>query len=435
MAASVPPVIQTPRAADHTTLAFPRSDLERYGAAWWSYLVPASGHPLLGRFASRIWASAGVHEGLLEHQLTIGIGILALGLIAGSHGVTRSRQSQALAWMPALGMIALAALTCALPPAAGDGVFSWSRPSELLHEWLPMFRSYARFGVMVQLMAVLMAGIGVDILRRHGSWPVRITLATLLALVAAEYAVQPSTLWRDVLPTPAHRWVVQQPGGVRALDCTEADPESLSVPWLSGGRISLLGGRLDDCREPNLPDKLAATGVTYMIARHGTTEAQWMSRLGGSGELRRQKSFRLADLFAVTASPPDIYTAAMFEFFPREDNGWTTWRWMGTRGEWIVTNRTGEPMPATLDVELWSFHLPRHLEMRLDGIAVQTLNVDPLARRYQVGGLMLTPGEHQLRFHPIEPPAVANRVLINGDARPLSIAVGTWTWRPEGGGR
>jgi hypothetical protein len=32
-----------------------------------------------------------------------------------------------------------------------------------------MFRAYARFGVVVQLMAALLAGVGVDRLRRAGT--------------------------------------------------------------------------------------------------------------------------------------------------------------------------------------------------------------------------------------------------------------------------
>ena len=75
-----------------------------------------------------------------------------------------------------------------------------------------MFRAYARFGVVVQLMAALLAGIGVDYLRRAGTRRAQIACLALVALAAGEYAVSPSALWRDVLPTAAHRWVARQPG-------------------------------------------------------------------------------------------------------------------------------------------------------------------------------------------------------------------------------
>ena len=108
-----------------------------------------------------------------------------------------------------------------------------------------MFRSYARFGVVVQLMAVLLAGIGVDFLRRAGTTRARIASAALVALVAVEYAVAPQALSRDVLPTSAHRWVMQQPGLQRTFDCTPRDDASASVQWLTA-RSCDAAGQLDD---------------------------------------------------------------------------------------------------------------------------------------------------------------------------------------------
>ena len=82
-----------------------------------------------------------------------------------------------------------------------------------------------------------------------------------------------SALWRDVLPTTAHRWAVEQPGRLQVLDCVPLSAESASVPVLTDGRISPLD-RVDDCREPDLPRKLAATGVTHLLVRraHGSNE-------------------------------------------------------------------------------------------------------------------------------------------------------------------
>ncbi len=111
-----------------------------------------------------------------------------------------------------------------------------------------MFRSYARFGVVVQLMAALLAGIGVDYLRRAGTRRARIACLALVALAAGEYAVSPSALWRDVLPTTAHRWVARQPDRVRVLDCTPLNQESESVQWLTGDRVTLLGGSIERLR-------------------------------------------------------------------------------------------------------------------------------------------------------------------------------------------
>ncbi len=59
--------------------AFPRADLFRYSAKWWSYLVPPVEHPLVGPAVRRFWAVTGIGAGLLEQQVYLGWGIVALG--------------------------------------------------------------------------------------------------------------------------------------------------------------------------------------------------------------------------------------------------------------------------------------------------------------------------------------------------------------------
>ena len=72
------------------------------------------------------------------------------------------------------------------------------------------------------------------------------------------------------------------------------------------------------------------------------------------------------------------------------------------------------------------------MELRLDGRRVQTLVVEPSRRIYQIGPLTVTPGDHELVFHPAEAPTVAGDVIDNGDRRPLSFALGTWSWTRAG---
>ena len=91
--------------------------------------------------------------------------------------------------MPVLVIVAVAALVCSLSPERTIGPFTFVRPSALLYHVVPMFRSYARFGVVVQLMAALLAGIGVDYLRRAGTRRAQIACVALVALAAGEYAV------------------------------------------------------------------------------------------------------------------------------------------------------------------------------------------------------------------------------------------------------
>jgi len=414
---------------------FAPGDAFRYSAKWWGYLVPPVANPLLGATARRIWTAAGVREGLLEQQVSLGWGIVALGLIAIPLRPTRVRDNgQPASRVPVLVIVAVAALLCSLSPERTIAGFRFIRPSALLHDWLPMFRAYARFGMVVQLMAALLAGIGVDRLRRAGASGARIACVVLVAIAAGEYAVWPPALWRDVLPTPAHRWVTGQPGVVRALDCTPFSRESESVQWLTGYRVVMLGGAIDDCTEPNLSRKLSANGYTHLLVRHDTADGPWIAAHVAPDGFRPVAAFDAGRVWAVTAPLPGIYTRAMTGFSRREHDAEWTWRWMGEEAAWAIVNTGAQPIAAALRLELSAFHRERRIEVRLDGRPVEAFIVDPPRRMYEIGPLNVNPGGHELVFHPSEAPTVAADVIGNGDRRALSFAFGTWTWseRSEG---
>lgn len=400
--------------------AFPRSDLLLYSARWWSYLVPPVAHPLVGAAAHRMWSGAGVREGLLEQQVSLGWGIVALGLIAIGRclWLIRNRQSACGVRVPILVAVAVTALVCSLSPL----------PSALLYGVVPMFRAYARFGVVVQLMAVLLAGIGVDFLRRAASHRAQTVCAALVALVAVEYAVAPHALSRDVLPTTAHRWVMKQPGEARTFDCTPLEQESVPVQWLTRDRVTLPGGSTSDCTEPNLPHKLAATGYAHLLVRRDTDDGRWFAAHPSHDGLRVAANFEDGQVFSVTAPSPDIYTAAMTGFFSREHDAERSWRWMGADAAWTIVNTNSRAVVAGMHLEVSAFHRARRMELVFDGHPAQTLVVEPSRRVYLIGPLSVPPGSHELLFHSAEPPTAADELLKNGDQRQLSFAVGTWSW-------
>ncbi len=419
--------------ANRNLFAARRADLFLYSAKWWSYLVPPVAHPLVGSVAQGIWAASDVRHGLLEQQVYLGWGILALGSIAAGQWVwhIRNRQSTSGVRVPILVAVAATAFLCSLAPERMIGGQVVAAPSALLYSVVPMFRAYARFGVVVQLMAALLAGVGVDVLRRAGTTRAARACAALVAVVALEYTVSPSVLWRDVLPTTAHRWVARQPGDVRAFDCASLNSESQSIQWLSGYRVLLSTHPASDCAEPNISDKLAAGGYTHMLVRRDTAEGGGFARHAAEG-FRVAADLEDGQVLAVTATQPPIYTAAMPGFFPREHNASDTWRWMANDAAWSIMNTSVHTIVATLDVELWAFQQTRRLELRLDAQHVQSVGVTQNRRIYQIGPLTVPPGDHSLLFHSVEPPAIADEILRNGDQRALSFAVGTWTWIVKG---
>jgi hypothetical protein len=139
-----------------------------------------------------------------------------------------------------------------------------------------------------------------------------------------------------------------------------------------------------------------------------------------------------SDLFAVTAKKPVVYTATMTGFLPREHDAEWTWQWMGADAAWTIVNTSARPVVATLGLEMSAFHHARGMELLLDGRRVQSLVVEQSRRMHQLGPLTVMPGGHELVFHPADAPTVASDVIDSGDRRPLSFALGTWTWTARG---
>ena len=225
--------------SDRAAFAFTREDLFRHSATWWGYLVPPVAHPLLGEWARRIWIASSVNEGLLEQQVSLGWSVVALGLVAVHGWLSKDRRSAAETSVPILVAVAIVALMSSLSSDRTILGVTVPSPSALLYPIVPMFRSYARFGVIVQLMAAVLAGVGMTRLLARRTSAARAICAAMVALAIAEYAVWPPALSRDVLPTAAHRWVMRQTGPSRVLDCVPLTPASVSVSWLTDGRIGI----------------------------------------------------------------------------------------------------------------------------------------------------------------------------------------------------
>lgn len=269
-------------------------DLVRYGARWWSYLMPPAAHPIAGAVVQRAWHGAGVDVGLLEQQVSLGWGFVALAFVAAAAAV--HRPGAAAAKVSILVSLAAAAFICSL--AGGFGA--------LVHPLVPMFRSYARFGVVVQLMMALLAATGAERLWRSGRLPARAACIALLMLAAAEYVVWPPSMSRDALPTDAHRWVAARTGRSRVLDCVERGPDASSIQWLTRNQVTSYGEPFLDCTEPDLAAKLAAAGYTHLLVRRASPEGRWLAGRRTPEGLQAAAHFDDSAVYAVAALVPAV---------------------------------------------------------------------------------------------------------------------------------
>ncbi|MFI5006164.1 MAG: hypothetical protein ACHQKZ_01940 [Solirubrobacterales bacterium] len=428
-------------------LAFPRSDLFLYSAKWWSYLVPTVDHPLAGARVRELWAGRGLEEALLELQVGVGLALLGLAAVPIWLWLRGDRASLASRSAPVLAIVGLAALLCSLSPERRIGPFTFVRPSALLYEVAPMFRAYARFGVVVGLMTALLAGAGAA---RLWHWPTsagRRAAALLLALAALEYAPFPPWRWRDVLPTRAHRWLAGQPGPLRVLDC--ALPARASDRFAIGllhHEASLLSGSVarggpsapfeamgfDDCAEPQLGRKLAALGYTHVVVRRDSPAGRWMSGQPIPEGLAHGPEFEDGFVLAVASERPDAFLAGLLGFSPREYERGFSWRWMGQSGSLKIAAAAEPHVTSALELELKAFPGDRHVECLLEGRRVLELDVAAEWRRYEIPLASLPRGESTLTLACREPAVVANDIRRNGDSRALCLALGSWRLTPTG---
>ena len=220
-----------------SVFAFDISDIPRFSARWWAYLTPPVDHPLLGAWAAQVFSRNGETTSLVEEQVFVSYALIALAAFAA---VTAARQWRSdPRWRPILSILAIgvvAAIVSVGPISGSCAGGSWA-PACLIYASAPMFRSYARFAVVVQLAVAVAAGAGAAILARQSR--AGLMIATCLLTVATiEYLPLP---WRahDVLPTAGHRWLARQAHADRIFDCTQDDPAQAAVPALMN-RLSLI---------------------------------------------------------------------------------------------------------------------------------------------------------------------------------------------------
>ncbi|HUE85475.1 MAG TPA: hypothetical protein VMO26_05305 [Vicinamibacterales bacterium] len=197
--------------------------------------------------------------------------------------------------------------------------------------------------------------------------------------------------------------------------------------------MRLLGGETNDCREPNLAQKLSALGFTHLLVRRGTIDDEYFATRAEPDGLRAVARFDDGQVFAVTEKMPVLYTAAMAGFEPREHNAEWTWRWIATEAAWTIRNTSERPIVTTLDLELSAFHRARRMDVLLDGTRLQSIVAEPSRRSYRIGPFSVMPGTHQILFDPVDPPTVVADVANSRDRRALSVALGTWNWNAPSG--
>jgi hypothetical protein len=156
------------------------------------YARPASNHPLWSRtIAPPRFAQ--------EKTLYIGIVVLALALV-GLAGAARRGNRPLFAGI-FFAFVVVVAFNISLAPFA-----AWS------HSLAPMFRAYARLGVLVEMSLCALAALGISAIAARRTWG-NVALIGIFILVVADFAYLPAKSVTDVSKTPeVYRWLAAQDG-------------------------------------------------------------------------------------------------------------------------------------------------------------------------------------------------------------------------------
>ena len=380
------------------------------------------------RIARRIWTAAGVREGLLEQQVSLGWGLVALGLIAVARmGCVRGRrESASLARFRSSSSSPSPRSSARCRRSGRSAAFTFVRPSALLYDVVPMFRVVRAVRRRRAAHGGAAGGHRRRSLspRRHQARADRVRRARgarrrRIRRVAAGAVARRAARRRRTAGS------TQQPGRVRALDCTPLNPESESVQWLTGYRVTLLGGSIDDCTEPNLR-RQACGDWLHAPARAARRCRRTMVRdAPGAGGTARRRAFR---------------------------------RWAR-----CSRSRRGTPRSTRHDGRILSARARRGVDVAMDGRRrglddrehrapadrrdprPRNVGVPPCAPHGRCGSTAATvadarrravtrastrsvrsrcaAGDHELAFHPAEAPTVADDVVGNGDPRALVVCL------------
>lgn len=202
----------------------PFEDLFSQSAKPLSYLLPAAVHPVFGRITEFFIGSHLYGMSFTEHTLYLGWTPLILSFvafrkwrrnrkspIAGHKSQVTDREDFYLGFFI---LLAIVAWLFSQPPWWKLGPLKIYLPPFFLYKILPMFRAYCRFGILVMLAVVVMAGFGLKfILDKFNTKKAKLLITSLFCgLVIFEFWNYPPFKVIDVSNIPVvYYWIKEQP--------------------------------------------------------------------------------------------------------------------------------------------------------------------------------------------------------------------------------
>jgi len=319
-------------------------ELFTYAAYPLNYLLPSKDNPILGRYTANLIKNPLYGGHPVEHTLYLGWVGIVLSIVAirewrrknklvnklTSRQVDKSKRSQKIEdrnWQtgkPANWSIktqkgvsfflfaAIVALLFSHSPYTEIGIVKILFPSYFMYKIAPMFRVYARFGIVVILCVSVLAGIGLTTIleKIKNAKKRKIFLTIVLLPIFIEFApTLPAPMINAVNPPPVYEWLAEEEGDfIIAEYPIETDYEYLFWQRIhrkrlingafSGALKSETKGSIANISDSKTPGILSQLGVRYVILHpEKYLESKEVEIIGLIPDLEKEPSPRLVKTF------------------------------------------------------------------------------------------------------------------------------------------
>lgn len=295
-------------------------EIRAYSARPWEYVLPWHSNPFVPSSVKAFEAQHLHGSNPTENSLFLGYTVLLLAVI----GLLATRRGRRMPVVLGAATLLIGAVF-ASPPSEHLGGLTMYFPSDVLGQLLPVFRVYSRFGMIVMLGAALIAGIGLDVVRRRlslrgGSWRA-LALIPFITLGLEFTNVPPSRALAVLPPPPEYTWLQSQPQGILVEYPLATGPVTTqeiqtrqytlyqmvhlhqmfngAVPSSPAGKYA---SQLEPYYSPETVDKLRSLGIRYVFVHRRDYVADGLETPRSVPGLRYITTLDDTDIFVVTSS-------------------------------------------------------------------------------------------------------------------------------------
>jgi hypothetical protein len=294
-------------------------EIQAFSARPWEYVLPWHANPFVPDSVKAFEAQHLHGSNFVELSLFLGYTVLVLGTI----GLLAARRGRRMPVVLALVTMGVGAFF-SFPPSVHIGGLTVHFPADMLGRLLPVFRVYSRFGMIVMLGAALLAGVGLDDLKRRlslrgGSW--RALALVPFVTVGLEFTNIPPSRATAVLPAPPeYTWLESQPQGILVEYPLAAGPLAVqevqtreytlyqmahlhrmfngATPPSTAGKYAY---QLEPYYSPQTVDRLRSLGIRYVFVHRADYIADGLDTPQSVPGLQYVTTLDGTDIFTVTS--------------------------------------------------------------------------------------------------------------------------------------